>query len=976
MAADSGKSETAKREEAILAFWNEQEIFEESVRREPRSGKEYTFYDGPPFATGLPHYGHILASAIKDAIPRYYTMKGFRVKRQWGWDCHGLPIENIVEKELGTKTKKDILALGVKKFNDLCRERIFTYITDWERIIPRLGRWADMAHPYRTMDTSYMESDWWAFKTLYEKGLIYEDYRVMYICPRCETTLSQSEVADGYKDVKDLTATVMFELDDEPGTYLLAWTTTPWTLPGNVALAVGIDIEYVRVHASRALPPAIKALGIETPPGQKLERLQFILSKAAFDSQRYRRTFEDVFVVQSVSEPFLGSELLGKKYKPPFQYYRQNGSLKDRENGWKVYAADFVTTDEGTGIVHVAPAFGEDDYELGKAHALPFVQHVGMDGIFAKDVTDFAGLHVKPIEDESATDVEIIKYLAHHGTLFAKEKHEHSYPHCWRCDTPLINYATSSWFVNVTSLKPALRAYAEGINWSPAHIKDGRWGQWLLGARDWSISRQRFWATTMPVWRCEQCRTDRIMGSIGELEAASGQAVHDLHKDVVDEIVIPCECGGTMRRIPDVLDTWFDSGSVPYASLHYPFENEEEFRTRLPADFIAEGQDQTRTWFYYQHVLAGALFESRAFSNVIVNGLVLAEDGKKMSKRLNNYPDPMLLVDRYGADSLRLYMLASQAVEADNLAFAESGVDEWHKKAILRLENTMALLALYGDGAKDARDDSAHVLDRWIIARLRELAQEMTAGLDAYALNAALRPFLPFVDDLSTWYVRRSRDRLKDMETDDGKAARATLRYVLRTLAQLMAPFAPFAADSLWLRLRTDADAASVHLAEWPALGSDIDTQLLGDMARARAIVTLALDARDSAGIKVRQPLAALSIGSALGEELRAVIAEEVNVEAVRVDSALGEFVALDTEITPALEEKGRARELIRMIQDARKAQGFAVLADAAVLVHGPAEWQAVVASQGAAISAATRAASLAYAPAETLSVEVAAPAA
>lgn len=930
------KSEVAKREEDVLAFWGANDIFNKSVEKEAPNG-EYTFYDGPPFATGTPHYGHLVASAIKDAIPRYWTMKGYRVKRQWGWDCHGLPIENIVEKEIGTKSKKDIVTFGVKKFNDLCRERIFTYIEDWEKTIPRVGRWADMKNAYRTMDTSFMESDWWAFKKLYDDGLVYEDYRVMHICPRCETTLSQSEVAEGYRDVKDLAVTAKFELVDEPGTYLLAWTTTPWTLPGNVALAVGADIEYSKVKVEETGEIYILAT----------ERLSTVFGDKAFE----------------ILGTMKGVGLTGTTYKPLFDYFSKNTALKNHENGWKVYAGDFVTTESGTGIVHMAPAFGDDDFALSKKENLPFVQHVGMDGVFTKEVTDFPGMHVKPIDDIQATDVAIIKYLAAHGTLFSKEKVEHSYPHCWRCDTPLLNYATSSWFVAVTKVKPQLLEYAKDINWSPGHIKEGRWGQWLEGARDWSISRQRFWATTIPLWRCEECKKIRVFGSIDELEEASGVRVSDLHKDVVDEVTFACDCGGQFKRIPDVLDTWFDSGSVPYSALHYPFENKEEFEKRMPVDFIAEGQDQTRTWFYYQHVLAGALFKSRAFNNVIVNGLVLAEDGKKMSKKLKNYPDPMDVVNKYGADALRLYLLSSPVVEADNLSFREAGVDELMKKVIMRLENVYSFAALYeNDGSIEAHNKSNNILDRWIIARTNEVLREVTLGLEAYALDAAARPLMGFVDDLSTWYLRRSRDRFKGEGKDDAANARATLRFVLRTAAHIFAPFTPFMADSVWTRLRTDADTESVHLSSWPEVG-DVDKDLIQEMALVRQVVSVALEAREGAGIKVRQPLATLSVGAALSSEFLQIIADEVNVKEVMVDEKLQNDVVLNTVITPELAEEGTVRELLRLIQDTRKKAGLEQHENAGLVIETDDELEALIERNRESIMRATKITAMMFGP-------------
>ena len=894
----------------MLAFWNERDIFNKSVNRPAPKG-DFVFYDGPPFATGLPHYGHIVASVIKDVVPRYWTMRGYRVPRVWGWDCHGLPIENIVEKELGFKHKKDIKAYGIAKFNERCREQVLTYAHEWEKIIPRIGRWADMKNAYRTMDKPFMESVWWVFKQIYDKGLVYEDYRSMHICPRCETTLSQQEVSEGYKDVKDISVTVEFPLVDEPKTSMLAWTTTPWTLPGNVALAVGPTIEYVTVEKKDA--------GVG-------EIVRFIVAKDrlehVFGGQEY-----------SIVATQKGSELVGKKYTPPFDYYIKDTVLKNRENGWKVYTADFVTAESGTGIAHEAPAFGADDWELLKQVNLPFVQHVNFDGTMKPEVTDFAGLEVKPKSDDDkvrlGTDIAVLKYLQDHGTFFSKENITHSYPHCWRCDTPLLNYATSSWFVSVTKLKSNLLENAKKVNWSPEHIKEGRFGKWLEGARDWSISRQRFWASVIPMWVCETCKEKRVFGSATELEEAGGKKIDDLHKHIVDEVTVPCACGGTMRRIPDVLDTWFDSGSMPYGSNHYPFDNKEQFDAVFPAQFIAEGLDQTRAWFYYLHVLAGGLFGKNAFQNVIVNGIVLAEDGKKMSKKLQNYPDPMEVVDKYGADALRLYLLTSPVMQSENLAFSEKAVDDIVKKNIGRLNNVLEFYKLYEDGT--LRDwKSEHVLDVWIIARLDSLIAEVTGGFEQYRLDAATRPIAGFIDDLSVWYLRRSRDRFKE-EGADKKAALATIRFVLHRLACVMAPSAPFFAEYLFQAVKEGEDEESVHLAAWPEVshkgsfwanlfGGDTGRSVLEMMEEARDIVTLALEARDKAGIKVRQPLASLSIPgtSKLTEAFRSIIADEVNVKIVVPH---GEAVVLDTTLTDALKDEGMLRDVVREIQAFRKVE-------------------------------------------------------
>ncbi len=935
------KSETAKREEATLAFWKENDIFKKSLERSSPKG-DFVFYDGPPFATGLPHYGHLLQSAVKDVVPRYKTMRGFHVERQWGWDCHGLPIENIVEKEIGTKSKKDIVAMGVKKFNDLCRERIFTFINEWERIIPRFGRWADMKNPYRTMDFAYMESEWWAFKKLYDDGLIYESYRSMHICPRCETTLSQGEVADGYKDVKDIAVTVKFELVDEPKTFLLAWTTTPWTLPGNVALAVSKDTIYFEY----------KEVGGNEKYILAKERVSSFFT---VDSERLYKRVSYQGKEYSYNGEYRGGRLIEKfkkGYKPLFDYYSKDKSLKNRENGWKVYAGDFVTTETGTGIVHIAPAFGEDDMTIGKEKNLPFVQHVNMDGTFRPEVKDLAGIEVKPQSEDDkvrlGADIAILKYLQGRGMFFSKENITHSYPHCWRCDTPLLNYATSSWFVAVTKIKDKLLKTAEKIEWSPAHIKAGRFGEWLKGARDWSISRQRFWANTIPVWRCEKCKAERVFGSALELEKASGEKVTDIHKDVVDEVAFACSaehggCGGQMKRVPDVLDTWFDSGSVPFAILHYPFEfstdskgstfrksKVEPWSRIFPADFIAEAQDQCRAWFYYQHVLMGALFGREAFKHCIVTGIVLAEDGKKMSKKLNNYPDPMEVVDKYGADALRLYLLSSPVVQAENLCFAESGVDEVAKKNIGRLNNVLAFYKLYESGTPRS-SKSEHVLDKWILARLAALIGETTEGYEKYQLDKAVRPLALFIDDLSVWYLRRSRERVKNGNADS-KAALATLRYVFHTLARVIAPSMPFLAEHLFQAVREGEDEESVHLASWPEIPElDFDAPaILAVMLFARNFVTMALMRRSEAGIKVRQPLAKLTIRHKgppipLWNDVVPLIADEINVKEVVLESAKSDSsaVSLDMELTSELKEEGFVRDLIRAIQEFRKSRGL-----------------------------------------------------
>ena len=905
----NNQDQKIKMEDRVLQFWKDNEIFEKTLQKNSPAG-DYVFYDGPPFATGTPHYGHIVGQIMKDVVPRFFTMKGYRVDRKWGWDCHGLPIENIVEKEMGTKSKKDIEDLGIKKFNNTCRSKVLEYADEWYKVSDKLGRFVDKKNAYHTMDLSFMESIWWVFKQLWDKDLIYKDYRSMHVCPRCETTLSQSEVAEGYQDIKDLSCISKFELIDEPGTFVLAWTTTPWTLIGNVALAVGANIDYVKVAQ-------VKEDG-------SVEKL--ILAK-----ERLSDVLKDKKI--ELLEDFKGSQLLGKKYRSLFDYYLNDEKIEKKENAWKIYSADFVTTEDGTGVVHIAPAFGQDDMNLGKENNLPFIQHVNMDGTFKEEVIDFPGLNVKPSGEHMSTDIEIIKYLAGKNLLFDKAKYEHSYPHCWRCDTPLINYATSSWFVAVTKIKEQLLKSAENINWSPSHIKNGRFGNWLEGARDWSISRQRFWASVIPVWECS-CGARKVIGSVKELEDLSGQKISDIHKDVVDEVEFACpDCGGKMKRIPDVLDCWFESGSMPYAQLHYPFENKEKFENNFPAEFIAEGIDQTRAWFYYLHVISGGVKQNQAFNNAVVNGIVLAEDGKKMAKKLKNYPDPLLIVDKYGADSLRAYLLSSPVIQAENLNFSEKGVEEALRKNIMLINNIYNFYQMYSDSLLE--DDfseyknSTNVLDLWILIKINRLIKEVESAMLGYNLNRAMRPITEFIDEFSTWYLRRSRDRLKGDDNLDKNRALSTMRFVFLNLSKVMAPFMPFISEDLWQKISgynfSDSEK-SVHLETWPSfIENDNEEESLEAMNEVRRIVELGLSERDSAGIKVRQILnKAIVLAKGLKitnqKNYSGLIMEELNVKSVEFKEGSEELkVDIDTEITPELKLEGGKRELIRFINLMRK---------------------------------------------------------
>jgi isoleucyl-tRNA synthetase len=888
-------------EEAVQQYWKENKTFEKSVEMRDKKNS-YVFYDGPPFATGLPHYGHILASTMKDVVPRYWTMQGKRVERKWGWDCHGLPIENIAEKELGITQKKEIEELGVEKFNEVCRSKVLSYVDDWKTIINRLGRWADMENDYKTMDIEFMESVWWVFKELHNNGLIYEDHRSMHICPRCETTLSQSEVTEGYKDIKDISVVAKFKLKKTDklsvsgDVYMLAWTTTPWTLPGNFLLAVNEEMTYLLFKDKETDEHLIAAK----------DRFEFVSKD------------KDVEVIKEIS----GSDLVGLSYLPLFDYYQ------DTLHAFRVVSGEFVSNEEGTGVVHIAPGFGDDDYKLGKKEEVELIQHVGMNGRFRKEVTDFAGLEVKPKDNHQATDIEIIRYLAHHNQLWSKLKITHSYPHCWRCDTPLLNYATGSYFVNVTKIKDQLLENAKEINWSPDHIKNGRWGNWLEGARDWSISRQRFWASVIPIWKCD-CGNQKVYGSASDLEKDSGEKVTDLHKHVVDKIAVPCEkCNEQMKRVPDVLDTWFDSGSMPYGQAHYPFKDKVEFEKNFPAEFIGEGVDQTRAWFYYLHVIAGGVRSSIAFKNVIVNGIVLAEDGKKMSKRLQNYPDPVLLLNKYGADSLRLYLTSSPVLKAENLNFSEKEVSDLRRKVLIIWWNVFSFYQGFADTEIDFKkvpQKPSHILDQWLLARLAELIEGVTDNMNNYDLVKSSRALIDFITDLSNWYLRLSRSRLKD-----NKEASQVLGHTLYTLAQLFAPFAPFFSETIHQTMVDEN--SSIHHTDWPQTGQYkklMDKDLINQMDQTKKITEQAHSVRRSEKIKVRQPLASLTISSpklSHSKNLSELLMSELNVKKVHWQPSANELnVEFDLTLTDELKEEGEARELMRNIQKLRKQAGLSV---------------------------------------------------
>ncbi len=863
----SNKPVFADVEKEILSLWQEQGTFEKSL--EARKGaEEFVFYDGPPFATGLPHYGHLLAGTIKDIIPRYQTMRGKYVDRRFGWDCHGLPIEYEVEQALEINGKTEIEDLGVDVFNEKCRSIVLRYTKEWRQTVTRMGRWVDFDDDYKTMDPSYMESIWWVFKSLWDKELIYEGKKILPYCPRCSTPLSNFEANQGYMDVTDPAVTVRFAVEGETNTYILAWTTTPWTLPSNMALAVGSDITYVKIKDGED---------------------SYYMARDLVG--RYYKTEEDYDSLVELP----GSELVGKSYEPLFPYFAD----KKTEGAFRVVAADFVSTEDGTGVVHIAPGFGEDDYQVGQAEGIPAVCPVDAEGRFTSEVIEYAGREVKE------TDEDIIKRLKIESKLIRKTKITHSYPHCWRCDTPLIYRAVATWFVRVEKIKDRMIEANKQIHWVPEHLKDGRFGKWLAGARDWAISRNRYWGTPLPVWVSDDGKEHVCIGSIEELEELSGQKVDDLHKHFVDDIEIPSPSGrGTLKRIPEVLDCWFESGAMPYAQAHYPFENKEHFEAHFPADFIAEGLDQTRGWFYTLMVLSVALFDKPAFKNVIVNGLMLAEDGKKMSKRHKNYPDPMLMIDTYGADALRLYMIYSPVVRAESLCFSEDGIKQIMRQIIIPLWNSYSFFVTYAnidewEVPEDKSPASSNVLDRWILSSLESLTEDVTSSMDAYDLQRSVRPVVEFIGDLTNWYIRRSRRRFWKSQDDDDKAqAYETLHHVLLELSQILAPFIPMISESIYPNLKAPGMPESVHLCNFPVTdGSMRDLTLESHMRQVMMVVKLGRLLRAEHELKVRQPLAVLHVVSSFSDVLDAVrnyediILEELNVRAIEFDDNETELV-------------------------------------------------------------------------------------
>lgn len=909
------KSPFAKTEEAMLATWEQEKTFEKSIAQR-KGSPTFSFYDGPPFANGLPHFGHSLVTSIKDSVLRYKTMQGYYVPRRNGWDCHGLPVEFAIEKEFGISGKKQITELGIDTFNAACKASIFKYKDEWERLLKRLGRWSEYDNYYATVDKNYTESVWWALSQINQKGLLYRGYKSTPYCPRCETPLSNFEVNDGYKDnVPDPSLFIKFKLTDEDA-YLLGWTTTPWSLPGNAAIAVNPGEQYVYVE-----------LADEDSKKETLVLAKKRLAAVLKDENSY-------MITKEVS----GKELVGKEYEPPFALDNL-ASYENRKNLYKVWTAPFVSIEDGTGVLHVAPAFGEDDLALGQENDIPVLSTVDRSG----KLVDGIGFEEVNGKFFKSADRPIIAHLTHKGLVFAAETIEHTYPFCWRCETPLLYYAISSWFIRVSAIRDQLVKTAASINWTPANIKNGRFGKWLEGARDWSISRNRYWGAPLPVWVNEQDENDYIViGSLAELLELAGNSANleDLHRPYIDEVSFVKD-GKTYKRTEEVLDCWFESGCMSIGQQHYPFENKEAFANTFPADFIIEGLDQTRLWFYVQHVVATILFDKPAYKNVVVNGMIMAADGQKLSKRLKNYPPVEDVFESEGADSLRLYLLSNTQVtqSADYMRFNRDGMKDLNRNVLGTLQNSFRFFKMYADidGWKPTstlvQPKSSSVLDAWMLARLNQTIAEVTEQADNYKLAHAITPIFGLVDDMSNWFIRRSRRRFwKSEDSADKEQAYAVLHYTLVRLMQLLAPWAPFMSDDLWRQLTKDMDVpASVHLSDWPK-PRKIDAVVLERMKYLRDVINEGLSLRAIAGVKVRQPLQNLSIMGApkfskeIEEEYLTILKEELNVKAVLFDTTdMPQEVTLDTAITPALKREGMVREVVRNVQSSRKQAGLEV---------------------------------------------------
>ncbi len=867
--------------------WKEDRTFEKSIKNRPKDNS-YVFYDGPPFISGIPHHGTLLSSIVKDAVPRYQTMKGKRVERVWGWDAHGLPAERYTEKKLGIKSRQEVIEYGIEKYINATRKNMLETSSAWEDVVDRVGRWVDFKGAYKTMDKNYMESIWWAFKTLYEKGRIYEGEKVLMYCTLDGTPLSKAEVtmdAGAYQDVTDPSVFVKFKLED--GAVLLVWTTTPWTLPANTALAVNSDLVYAEV----------------TIDGEQLIVAKDLLEKVLVDEKKQALSYELVRL-------FDGSELIGKAYEPLFGVDRG-------EAAYKVWGADYVSAEDGTGIVHIAPAYGEEDFELARANKVPVVHVIDHNGFFTEG--DWQGKNVWEVNKQIAKD------LKDRGIVWKIDYIRHSYPHCHRCGTKLMYRAHPSWFMDIDGQREKMLEKNDPIEWFPSHVKHGRFEKTVLQAPDWNISRDRFWATAMPVWKSPSGKI-KVIGSYAELKELSGVELEDYHRPWIDDVTFDIE-GETYTRIDKVMDSWFEAGSMPFAQFHYPFENKEKFEANFPGDFIVEYIGQVRAWFYYMHAMSVALFGENSFKNVIVTGNVAGNDGRKMSKSYGNYTDPNELMDKFSADSLRFLLLSSPLLNGEDFALQDKEVGDVARKLGM-IWNMYDFFTMYAevdgweyDGVlRDPIDDLTNPLDSWIVSRVHQLSLEVEKSMDAYNIPDALSPILPFLDDASNWYVRRSRRRFWKSEDDgDKNDAYKTLHYVLVRLSYLLAPFTPFLAEELYRNLTGDSE--SIHLKDWLPAGR-VNELVVNDMEAVRDYVNQALGIRAKERVKIRQPLTSVTVPS-LGEfvDFESILTEELNVKRV----IKGDTLALDLVITPELKAEGLSREVIRHIQAARKNAGLQV---------------------------------------------------
>lgn len=868
----SPKLDVIQMEEKVLSHWKKQDVFHQSMDLR-KSGKEYVFFEGPPTANGKPGVHHVLARAFKDIFPRYKTMRGYHVSRRGGWDTHGLPVEIEVEKKLGFKNKRDIEEYGIGKFNELCRESAFTYIKDWEKLTDRIGYWVDLDTAYITYKNEYIESIWSILKNFWDRDLLYQGYKVVPYCPRCGTPLSDHEVAQGYKEVSDPSLFVRMRLIDKPDTSLLVWTTTPWTLPANVAVAAGENVDYVKVHR-------------ELGEGEEW----LILAEALLD-----KVFGDEKV--TVVERFKGKELKGVKYQPLFTF------LPTEKPAHYVILGEFVTTEDGSGLVHIAPAFGQDDMQVSQENDLPVLCTVAPDGSFIEEVKDWAGLFVKD------ADPLITKNLEDRNLLFKAMLYTHTYPFCWRCSTPLLYYARPTWYIRTSQFKDRLVEINNQINWYPEHIKKGRFGNWLSNNIDWALGRERYWGTPLPVWECEECHTQTCIGSVAELSEKAGRDLtnSDLHRPHVDEVTFNCsDCGKRMHRVPELIDVWFDSGSMPYAQWHYPFENVEKFKEQFPADYICEAVDQTRGWFYSLHAISTLLFDSLSYKNVICLGLILDGQGQKMSKTRGNVVSPWEVLDKNGADAMRWYLYTASPPGQER-RFSSDLVGEVLRNFTLTLWNTYSFFVTYAnlDGWKPEKGAKVEysLLDQWLLSSLHTLVRDVTQALETYDVIGATRPIEQFVDQLSNWYLRRSRRRFWKSGSDtDKQAAYATLYEALVTVSKLLAPTMPFIADELFLNLVGSVEKGlpdSVHLMLWPEYDpARINEKLNRDMSLVMKLTSLGHAARNKANRKVRQPLSEAAFAVSTRDEASVLLEyadlleDELNVKTVRSLNSASEAVS------------------------------------------------------------------------------------